>query len=794
MAESLASWWSGRGLLPGKLTPPRLGPDRLVRPRVREALAALAHHRVVLVNGPAGIGKTTAVAQWLDDEPAVAWLAPSTTEDEPVRLTRYLLGALAGPGWIDEPPAWPFEDEAFDMPAWLTEHVVLPLALDGPPITLVIDDIHALTSAPTWEGLAFLVHNLPPRLRMVLAGRQPPPVPLARLEAEGVLGRLGADTLWMTAEESDAFLRAQLGPSSTPPQRARLHERTGGWPAALQLLTLTPPSTPKAAPAVASREFTAPTSEPNSSAPPPHEPARSSIEPFERRALDFLAQEVIDRLPPPDRRFLLDTAVLDRLDPPLCDAVTGRNDAALMLEKLTDAGLVIATRSDFRCAPLLRDALRRQLESTPHSPLHTLHRRAARYFDRQGLLDEAIAHAEAAGDHEQLADLAAEHGLNLLRARRMGLLGRLLDGIDEPRRRRSPLLSTLEAWAGLRHSPQAAQEALGRARTALSSGDPGPARNALRASQAVLEAFIALRRGQAPATLDALLADDSTIPAGLAVALGMAAGLAAERRGDPSSALTHLERARRLGLAHTPPLPSGCSALAHYARVLRRAGRRDEAARAVDQGHAALERNGWSALPVAAELSLEHAMLELDDGHPARAEARTVAALRTLRLGGEPSTVARGLLGLAMIRRARGELDDARDAAAQCEALARDAGIIPLVNAARQLLAPPETQRPAPAPSVETAHPSDPSIATTRSSEPRARPSSDPPSTPNVLSPREKEVLQLVAQGLSNQIVGRRLFISPVTVKTHVHNILTKLGAHNRTEAVHRARTLGWLA
>ncbi|MEM9454973.1 MAG: LuxR C-terminal-related transcriptional regulator [Myxococcota bacterium] len=740
MAESLASWWSSRGLLPGKLTPPRLGPDCLARPRVHDALEALAHHRVVLVNGPAGIGKTTAVAQWLDDQPATAWLAPSTTEAEPVRLTRYLLGALAGPGWVDEPPMWPFEDEAFDMPAWLTEHVVLPLTLDGPPITLVIDDIHALTSMSTWGGLAFLVHNLPPRLRLVLVGRQPPPIPLARLEAEGILGRLGAETLWMTTEESDALLRARLGPSSTPQQRVRIHERTGGWPAALHLLTLTPPNAPQ--------------------------PTPSGTEPFERRALDFLAQEVIDRLPSPDRRFLLDTAILDRLSPALCDAVTDRNDAAPTLERLSDACLVIATHSDFRCAPLLRDALRRQLESTSNPPLHTLHRRAAQYFDRHRLLDEAITHAEAAGDHELLADLAAKHGLNLLRARHMGQLGRLLDGIDEPRRRRSPLLSTLEAWASLRHSPQAAQEALGRARIALSSSVPGPANNALGASQAVLEAFIALRRGQAPATLDALLADDSTIPAGLAVALGMAAGLAAERRGDPSSALIHLDRASRLGLAHAPPLPSGCSALAHYTRVLRRSGRSDEAARAVDRGRAALERNGWSALPVAAELELEHAMLELDDGHPTRAEARTVAALRILRLGGEPGTVARGLLGLAMIRRARGELDAARDAAAQCEALARDAGIIPLVNAARQLLAPTQT----------------------------ARPSADPPSTPNVLSPRETEVLQLVAQGLSNQIVGRRLFISPVTVKTHVHNILSKLGAHNRTEAVHRARTLGWLA
>jgi DNA-binding NarL/FixJ family response regulator len=42
-------------------------------------------------------------------------------------------------------------------------------------------------------------------------------------------------------------------------------------------------------------------------------------------------------------------------------------------------------------------------------------------------------------------------------------------------------------------------------------------------------------------------------------------------------------------------------------------------------------------------------------------------------------------------------------------------------------------------------------------------------------------------------VVGRRLFIAPVTVKTHVHNILTKLQARNRTEAVHHARRRGLL-
>jgi LuxR family maltose regulon positive regulatory protein len=61
------------------------------------------------------------------------------------------------------------------------------------------------------------------------------------------------------------------------------------------------------------------------------------------------------------------------------------------------------------------------------------------------------------------------------------------------------------------------------------------------------------------------------------------------------------------------------------------------------------------------------------------------------------------------------------------------------------------------------------------------------------LSDREIEVLQLIAEGLTNPEVGSRLYLSLHTVKTHTRNIYGKLGAHNRTEAVAKARALGVL-
>lgn len=743
MSEELARWCARLGLWPGKLSPPAVGAELLPRPRVSAALGELAGRAVVVVIGPAGAGKSTTVAQWLaaGAEPR-AWLTLDAADGDPATLVRDVLGSLAGQGVIPRPARLPTPREAVDARAWWIEHVVLPLAGEGPSVTLVLDDVHAAADGGGVEALAGLLHDRPARLRVVLVGQELPPLPISRLEAAGAVGRLPVAALWLTADESEAQLRVLLGPSSTPEQRAELHARSEGWPAALRLLAL----------------------------------ARSSRgETSSRRALDFVAEEVIDQLAPERRELLLDTAVLDRLEPPMCAVLGGRDDAEAMLWSLVEAGLLTAVGQGeaFVAQPLLRAALRRRLAGEDPGRRARLHAAASRWLAAQGRLDEAIDHAGESGEPEPLVELATAHGLHLLRARRMGQLARLLDAIPEPVRAGSALLRTLEAWVALRHPGPQAREALARARAALADA-PDPT---LQASLAALEAFVALRLGVTPADLDERLAADDGLPTGLAVALAVGAGLLAERGGDEAVALTRYDRATRLALAATPPLPSGITAAAHRVRVLRRAGRLDEAAAVVEDVRAAIERHGWSALPVAAELRIEHAMLELDAGRPEDAEREAMAGLHVLRLGDDPATVARGLVGLAMIRAARGDAGGAADAAAEAEAVARDAGIPPLVAAARQVLdrvtASSSPAPDAPAPVV---------------------PAPSAPPEPEPISPRELEVLRLVAQGLPNRVVARRLFVSPVTVKTHVHNILTKLHARNRTEAVHRARTLGLLS
>ncbi|HME67145.1 MAG TPA: hypothetical protein VKG61_19820 [Streptosporangiaceae bacterium] len=252
-------------------------------------------------------------------------------------------------------------------------------------VTLVVDDYHLITNQAIQECVEFLVEHLPPTLRLVLATRSDPALPLARLRARGQMTEIRADELRFSEAETEELLNETLGLALSPEEVHALQQRTEGWAAGLYLAGLS----------LRGRKDTA-----------------LIIRAFsgdDRQTVDYFAAEVLDGLPPRVRSLLLRTSVLDRLAGPLCDAVTGADGSQRLLEEIERSQLFLVpldnARHWYRYHTLFADMLRRELDQSEPGLAPLLHRRASAWHRQHGSIAEAIGHAISACD---LADASRE--------------------------------------------------------------------------------------------------------------------------------------------------------------------------------------------------------------------------------------------------------------------------------------------------------------------------------------------------------------------------------------------------
>jgi LuxR family transcriptional regulator, maltose regulon positive regulatory protein len=451
-------------LLATKLYAPPAHPNLVLRQRLIDRLRTGLRGKLTLIAAPAGFGKTTLLSEWIadcrlqiadDDEtdpnlqstiyklqlPQVAWVSLDAADNDPPRFWSYVIAALdtLRPGVgaralallrsLQPPPIEAvltpllndLARQGSEVGGWEPGHVdaipsdsrLAPLA----PQILVLDDYHVIDASPIHRALVFLIEHLPPQLRLVIATRTDPPLPLTRLRARGELTELRAADLRFTLDEVSAFLCDTRGIALASDQIAALDAHTEGWIAGLQLAAL------------AMR-------------------GRRDLDHFiaaftgsNRFVVDYLADEVLDRLPAHLQSFLLQTAILDRMCGPLCDAVLGIDHAELnneksankqshaqlaqgqaysqlILEELERSNLFLVAMDDerrwYRYHHLFAEVLRHRLVSgaSPAAAL-ALHRRAAEWFECQGLVGEAIQHTLIAGDVERAALLIEQVGASM---------------------------------------------------------------------------------------------------------------------------------------------------------------------------------------------------------------------------------------------------------------------------------------------------------------------------------------------------------------------------------------------
>jgi ATP/maltotriose-dependent transcriptional regulator MalT len=370
----------GTVLLKSKLRFPIRPAEMVARPALRAALQeAVEKHKLVLIQAPAGYGKTILLADWAHvTHLPVAWLSVTGEEASIDRFLRYLLAAweIVQPEVVEAPVGLLLGSQAPDIQEALISFLNAAEQAPG-QLAFVLDDYHLVEDSAIHSAMTFLLDHLPPNVHFVMASRGEPPLPLARYRARRQLFELRANDLRFTRAESAAFLSQVARLTLSPEEISTLHTNTEGWVAGLQLAALTIQRTGKAL----------------------DQPA---VHGGQRYIVDYLSEDVLARLPEVLQDFLVKTSILDQLCASLCEQVTGITGSQAMLESLEQQNLFIIPLDDrrawYRYHALFGAFLQTRLNQRPAEESSRLHGRAARWYLAHDLPEPAFQHA-LAGRH-----------------------------------------------------------------------------------------------------------------------------------------------------------------------------------------------------------------------------------------------------------------------------------------------------------------------------------------------------------------------------------------------------------
>ncbi len=383
------NWFVPAPILTTKLFIPPPRANIVLRSRLAERLNEGLHRKLTLVSAPVGFGKTTLVSEWVAGcEYPAAWLSLDQDDNDPARFLIYLIAALKtieqtiGKGVVSalkspQPP--PLES--------ILTFLLNEISAISNHFVIVLDDYHVIESKPIDHAINFLVEHLPPKMHLVIATRNDPQLPLARLRARDELTELRATDLRFTFSEAAEFLNQVMELNLPAEDITALETRTEGWIAGLQLAAISMQR---------------------------HKNTASFIQTFagsHRFVMDYLVEEVLKQQPESIQKFLLCTSILERLCGLLCDAVLldpfiSGDDTLEFLER---ANLLVFPLDDkrqwYRYHHLFADVLQARLEKEQPDRIADLHLRASEWYEQNDFRSDAIRHALAAGEFERGADL-----------------------------------------------------------------------------------------------------------------------------------------------------------------------------------------------------------------------------------------------------------------------------------------------------------------------------------------------------------------------------------------------------
>jgi len=368
------------------------------------------------------------VSEWVQlHERPVAWLSLDENDNDLTRFLTYLIAALQE---IEENIGIDVQEALNTSQSPRAETLVTLLIneIDAykSQIILVLDDCHLITNPSIFDIVDFLLDHLPPTMNMILIGRVDPPISLSRLRGQGEMTEIRTNDLRFTENEINIFLNDLMKLDLEHEDISTLDSRTEGWIAGLQLAALSLRGRED------KKEFVA------------------AFSGSHHYIIDYLVDEVKSRQPEEIQKFLCQTSILERLSAPLCDAVLEISTSHQILRKLEEANLFLIPLDDerrwYRYHHLFDEFLKQCLRENQSTVIPDLHQRASGWYERNGIMDEAVRHALIGEDFENAAHLVEQNGMLMLERSELAALMKWVDALPEDQVRIHPRLCVFHAW------------------------------------------------------------------------------------------------------------------------------------------------------------------------------------------------------------------------------------------------------------------------------------------------------------------------------------------------------------
>ena len=414
-------------LLTTKLYIPTPKSDLVLRPRLITRLDAGLDRKLTLISAPAGFGKTTLLSDWIGRlNIPVAWVSLDEGDNDRTSFLVYFVAALQTiESGISEtvilaPQPPPIE--------FVLTELINEIASIEQNFILVLDDYHVIEAPEVHNTLTFLLDHLPPNMHLVITSRSDPLLQIPRLRAKGQITELRAENLRFTTQEATRFLNQVMGLALSEDEVLSLETRTEGWITGLHLAALSIQDTEDAVGFIS--EFTG----------------------DDRYIVDYLVDEVLAQRPRGTQDFLLQTSILDRMTGSLCDSVTGQEGGQELLERLDQANLFIVPldnrRHWYRYHHLFADLLRQRLhEAANPREIDLLHQRASQWFEENDFLVDAVEHALAVEDFENVIRLIELGSTEIFSRNQQNLLVKWQDELPRELVASHPRFCMIMAWA-----------------------------------------------------------------------------------------------------------------------------------------------------------------------------------------------------------------------------------------------------------------------------------------------------------------------------------------------------------